>query len=84
MEMGMGYIPLGRGLDNQWMLFFIDGARCWAAAFLFDIPFGPLPDVPGEVLPYINYPTATPTAMPPTRTPTRTPTPTKPNTGGIP
>lgn len=74
LEMGMGYIPLGRGPDNLWMLFLIDGARCWAFADLFDIPFGPLPNVPAEVLPYINYPTPTPTPTP--APPTRTPTPT--------
>jgi hypothetical protein len=68
--MGQGYMPLGRGPDNLWMLFLIDGARCWGLASLFDIPFGPLPNVPGTVLPYINYPTATPTPtfIPPTRT----------------
>ena len=73
--MGQGYMPLGRGPDNQWMLFLVDGARCWAFASLFDIPFGPLPNVPGTVLPYINYPTATPTPtfVPPTKTPTPVP-----------
>ena len=72
--MGEGYMPLGRGPDNFWMLFIgpATGVRCWAFASLFDIPFGPLPNVPGTVLPYINYPTATPT---PTLVPTHTPNP---------
>lgn len=78
--MGQGYIPLGRGPDNLWMLFLVDGAHCWALASLFVIPFGPLPDVPGDVLPYINYPTATPTSIPPTFTRTPTPTATRPQT----
>lgn len=58
---GQGYTPTGRTPDNLYLLFRINGVRCWAAAFLFDIPFGPLSGVPGTVLPYVNYPTATPT-----------------------
>ncbi len=60
---GVGYIPLGRTPDNVYMLFRgpFANARCWAPAFLFSIPFGPLTEVPASVLPYINYPTATPT-----------------------
>lgn len=78
--MGQGYIPLGRGPDNFWMLFIgpATGLRCWSLASLFDIPFGPLPGVPGTLLPYINYPTPTPTPAP--VGPTRTPTPTMPST----
>ena len=80
LEEGIGYIPLGRTPDNFYMLFRgpFNNARCWAATFLFFIPFGPLDQVPGDVLPYINYPTATPTqAAGPTSTsqPTATPAP---------
>lgn len=69
---GVGYIPLGRTPDNQYMLLRgpASGQRCWAASFLFTIPFGPLSGVPGSVLPYINYPTATPT---PTKVPPSAP-----------
>jgi hypothetical protein len=80
LEEGMGYIPLGRTPDNFYMLFRgpFNNARCWAAAFLFFIPFGPLDQVPGDVLPYISYPTATPTpaaASATPRPPTSTPAP---------
>lgn len=63
---GVGYVPLGRTPDNLYMLFRgpFNNARCWAASFLFLIPFGPLNTVPGSVLPYINYPTPTPTPTP--------------------
>jgi hypothetical protein len=72
---GVGYVPLGRGPDNMWMLFRgpVTNNRCWAAVFLFDIPFGPLNEVPASELPYILYPTATPT---PTRVPSNTQAPT--------
>jgi hypothetical protein len=61
---GDGYLPLGRTPDNLFMLFRgpVTNQRCWAPTFLFLIPFGPLDQVPGEVLPFINYPTATPTS----------------------
>jgi hypothetical protein len=72
LQEGEGYTPTGRTPDNLYMLFRgpTRGVRCWAASALFDIPFGPLSGVPGSVLPYINYPTATPT---PTKVPTNTP-----------
>jgi hypothetical protein len=65
---GVGYIPLGRTPDNTYLLFRgpASGQRCWVPAFLFTIPFGPLSGVPGSVLPFILYPTATPT---PTKSP---------------
>lgn len=74
---GEDYEPLGRTPDNLYMLFKgpTRGVRCWAASSLFIIPFGPLNQVPGSVLPYINYPTSTPT---PTKVPavaTKTPVP---------
>ena len=84
---GEGIIPLGRTPDNLYFLFRgpVTSARCWAAAFLFTIPFGPLNLVPPEVLPYINYPTPTPT---PTQAsgsgPSATPVPAKPTATPIP
>ena len=59
---GIGYIPLGRTPDNLFMLFRgpVTNQRCWAPTFLFLVPFGPLNLLPGDVLPYINYPTPTP------------------------
>lgn len=74
LKMGVGYFPLGRTPDNLFMLFRgpVTNQRCWAPAFLFLIPFGPLNQVPGDVLPYINYPTATPTATNVPRQPTST------------
>jgi hypothetical protein len=84
---GEGIIPLGRTPDNLYMFFRgpVTSVRCWAAAFLFTIPFGPLNLVPPEVLPYINYPTPTPT---PTQSsgsgPSATPVPAKPTATPIP
>ncbi len=58
----IGYIPVGRTPDNLYMLFQgpATNQNCWAAAFLFTIPFGSLSSMPDSVLPIILYPTATP------------------------
>lgn len=72
---GIGYLPLGRTPDNLFMLFRgpVTNQRCWAPVFLLTIPFGPLDQVPSDLLPYINYPTATPTATNVPRQATSTP-----------
>jgi hypothetical protein len=60
---GIGYIPLGRTPDNQYLMFQgpASNQSCWAPVYLFTIPFGSLSGVSDGVLPPILYPTVTPT-----------------------
>jgi hypothetical protein len=67
------YKPVGRGPDNQWLLFQAPstGKDCWAFAetlrILWGIDFVLPTDLPNAVLPFVPYPFV------PTETPTREP-----------